>query len=169
MRCKVIQRKFDLYLAEGLAATERKQIEAHLHSCPDCRAELARQEQLLALLKGDWPIPPVPDGFSIRLMNKARQRLTAQQPSEMSVPWGLRRWWTSISLPMRAEVAATLAAGLLIGVFLGQQTWQSAHRPTPRQAAQNDPLEFYTINYLTDAPGDSLAGTYLALMGSPQR
>ena len=62
-----------------------------------------------------------------------------------------------------------LAAGLLIGVFMGQQTWRSAHPLNPQQATQADPLAVYELDYLTNAPGDSLAGTYLALMGSPQR
>lgn len=169
MRCRIVQEKLDAYLAEGLRATDQRQVEAHLRSCPVCRDELVRLKQLLALLKSDSAIPPVPDGFSSRLMAKARQRLAACQPPEMSVPWSIRRWWTSVFFPMRAEVAATLAAGLLIGVFLGQQTWHSAHPSNPQQATQADPLAVYELDYLTNAPGDSLAGTYLALMGSPQR
>ncbi len=169
MRCKTIQDNFDLYLAEGLRATDQMRVEAHLRSCPVCRDELARLKQLLALLKSDSYVPPVPEGFSSRLMAKARQRLAARQPSEMSVPWSVRRWWTSVSFPMRAEAAAMLAASLLIGVLMGQQTWRSAHPSNPQQAMQADPLAAYAFDYLSDAPGDSLAGTYLALMGNPQR
>lgn len=163
MRCKTIQDKFDLYLAEGLRGTDQRQVEAHLRSCPDCRAELVRLKQLLALLKSDSAIPPVPEGFSSRLMAKARERLAVRQPPEMSLPWSIRRWWTSVSFPMRAEAAAMLAASLLIGVFMGQQTWYSVHPSTPQQAIQADPLAAYAFDYLSDAPGDSLAGAYLSL------
>jgi len=166
MRCKTIQQKLDLFLAEELTATGRKQVEAHLQSCADCRAELARLKQLLALLKGDAALPPVPEGFSSRLMAKAKERLAARRPPE-TVPSSLRRWWTSVSFPTRAEAAAMLAAGLLIGVFLGQQTWHSARPSTPQQAAQADPLTAYAFDYLGDGPSDSLAGAYLALTDSP--
>jgi anti-sigma factor RsiW len=164
MRCKSVQSKLDLFLAEELTATGRKQVEAHLQSCDDCRAELARLKQLLALLKSDSAIPPVPEGFSSRLMAKASQRLAAHQPPE-TVPSSVRRWWTSVSFPKLAEAAAILAAGLLIGVLMGQQTWRSAHPSTPQRAPQADPLAVYDLDYLSDAPGGSLAESFLTLTG----
>jgi len=166
MRCKTIQEKLDLYLAEELTATDQRQVEAHLRSCPDCGAELARLKQLLALLKSDSATPPVPEGFTSRVMAKARQRLAARQPPE-TVPWSIRRWWASVSVPMRAEAAAVLAAGLLIGVLMGQQTWRSAHPSPPQQATQADPLAVYELDYLSDAPGGSLAESFLTLTGGP--
>ena len=129
-----------------------------------CRDELARQEQLLALLRGDSTIPPVPEGFSGRVMAKARQRLAVRRPPD-TAPASPRRWWQSVSIPLRAEAAAVLAAGLLIGVFMGQQTWQSAHRATSRQATQADPSAVYQLDYLSDAPGGSLAESFLTLTG----
>jgi anti-sigma factor RsiW len=165
MRCKTIQKKLALYLAEELTASDQRQIEAHLRSCPVCRDELARVRQLLALLKSDSMIPPVPEGFTSRLMVKARQRLAARQPPEMPVPWSIRRWWTSVSLPLRVEAAAMLAAGLLIGVLMGQQTWHSTHRSTPHRATQADPLAVYELDYLSDAPGGSLVESFLTLTG----
>ena len=175
MRCKTIQEKLDVYLAEGLRATDQRQVEAHLQSCPDCRAELARLKQLLALLKSDSTIPPVPEGFSGRLMAKARERLAARQPSEAmsarrSVPvslWRLHWLRPATSVVRRAAQAAMLAGGLLIGVLMGQGTWQSAHPSNPQRALHADPVAVYELDYLSDAPGDSLAGTYLALTGSP--
>lgn len=162
MRCKTIQKKLDLFLAEELTATDRKRVEVHLQSCADCRAELARLRQLLLLLKGDSAVPPVPEGFANRLMAKAKQRLAARQPPE-TVPSSIRRWWASVSFPKLAEAAAMLAAGLLIGAFIGQQTWHSAHPSTTREAMQADPSAVYELDYLSDAPGGSLAESFLTL------
>ena len=177
MRCKTIQQKLDLFLAEELTATGRKQIQAHLQSCPDCRAELVRLKQLLALLKSDSAIPPVPEGFSSRLMAKASERLAARQPPEtvparQSVPgslWRLRWLQLATSVGRRAAQAAVLAGGLLMGVLMGQRTWQSAHPSNPHRALQADPVAVYELDYLSDAPAGSLTQAYLTLTRAPQR
>jgi anti-sigma factor RsiW len=167
MRCKTVQGKLDLYLAEELATADQRQVEAHLRSCPDCRAESVRLRELVTLLKGDTAVPPVPEGFSSRVVAKASERLAARQPSEMPVPGSIRRWWASVSFPMRAEAAAVLAAGLLIGVLMGQQTWRSVHPSMPQGATQADVSAIYELDYLSDAPAGSLSQAYLALTRTP--
>lgn len=166
MRCKTTQQELDLLLTEELAETDRRRVEGHLQSCPDCRAELARLKRLLALLKIDSTVPPVPEGFGSRLMAQARERLAASQPPE-TMPSGLRWWWTSVSFRKQAEAVAMLAAGLLIGVFMGQQTWHSAHPAMPPRATQADVSAIYELDYLSDTPTGSLSQAYLALTRTP--
>jgi hypothetical protein len=60
-----------------------------------------------------------------------------------------------------------LAGGLLIGVLMGQQTWRSAHWSIPQQTVEPDPVAVYELDYLTDAPGGSLAQSFLSLTNAP--
>jgi hypothetical protein len=168
MKCQTVREKLDLYMTQGLVTPVREAVEAHLRTCYQCRQELAGLEQLATLLKHDVAIPPVPESLSYRIMATARQRLSARQSPE-TVPWNIYRWWSSFSFPMRAAGAATLAAGLLIGILMGQQTWQSVHSSNPPQAVQADPFVVYELDYLTDAPGGSLTQSYLMLTGAQKQ
>ena len=66
-----------------------------------------------------------------------------------------------------ATQAAVLAGGLLIGVLMGQQTWRSAHPSIPPWPVESDPFAVYQLDYLADAPGGSLAESYLTLTRAP--
>jgi anti-sigma factor RsiW len=167
MKCQKVREKLDPYMAQRLAAPVREAVEAHLRTCSECRQELAGLDQLARLLRRDAAIPPLPEGLNQRIMFAARRRLAARQLPR-TTPGNIRRRWSSFSWPMRVAGAATLAAGLLFGILMGQQTWQSLHAENRRQDAQTDLSAIYELDYLTDAPNGSLANTYFSLMQSPE-
>jgi hypothetical protein len=69
---------------------------------------------------------------------------------------------------MHAAAAAVLVVGLAAGLAIGWAAQPAARQiaATPATAAV-DPLAAYKLDYLNDAPDGSLAGTYLALLTSP--
>lgn len=161
MHCDSVRKKLDRFVRQEVAPRLRASIEGHLSECPDCRAYLARQERLAALLE-DTPKPPIlPEGFGNRLMAAARQR---QASRPLPGLWRrISRQWASVPFSEHAARAAVLAAGLLVGVLMGQQTWQSVHAAGGRQTSQADLLAVYAVDSLSDAPGGSLAESYLVL------
>jgi hypothetical protein len=69
---------------------------------------------------------------------------------------------------MRTATAATLAFGLTLGVLMGWTLFPAGTGTAgPRVNAQVESLDPYNLDYLGDAPDDSLAGAYLALMTVP--
>ena len=174
MRCKAVRNKLDRLSRQELAPRMRERIEAHLSACADCRRHLADQERLAVLLASLPKPPAVPEGFGNRLMAAASQRQAGRQ----SMPWSLWRLrWLSppgtdrrlVAVGRKAAQAVALAGGLLIGVLMGQQTWRSAHSSIPQQTVQPDPVAVYELDYLTDAPGGSLAQSYLSLTTAPNQ
>jgi anti-sigma factor RsiW len=166
MRCKAVRNKLDRLSRQELAPRERERIEAHLSTCADCRRLLAAQERLASLLTNLPKPPSVPEGFGDRLMAVARERRAARRPVPGSL-WRSRWLSPSASVGRKAAQAVALAGGLLIGVLMGQQTWRSAHSSIPQQAVAPDPVAVYELDYLTDAPGGSLAQSYLSLTKAP--
>ncbi|MBN2579669.1 MAG: zf-HC2 domain-containing protein [Pirellulales bacterium] len=161
MRCNTVRRRLDRFARQEVTPRLRASIEGHLSECPDCRAYRAQQERLAALLE-DAPEPlSVPEGFANQLMAAARQRLAGRPVPSSRRRVGRR--WISVPLDEYAARAAVLAAGLLVGVLIGQQTWQSVHAPGVRQTSRADPLAAYALDSLSDAPGGSLAEGYLTL------
>jgi anti-sigma factor RsiW len=174
MRCKTVRDKLDRFVRQELAPRMRDRVEAHLKDCAGCRRHLAWQERLATLLAGPAEPPSVPEGFSDRLMAAARQRQAACRPVPGSL-WRLR--WLSpsgtdghharhgrlVAVGQKAAQAVALAGGLLIGVLMGQQTWQLLHPSMAQQNMQPDPVAVYQLDYLTEAPGGSLAQSYLTL------
>lgn len=166
MRCAAVRNELDRLARQELMPRTRERIEAHLSACADCRQHLARQDRLAVLLTSLPKPPAFPEGFGDRLMASARERQAARRP----VPGSLwRRRWLLLRAPVgrKAAQAAALAGGLLIGVFMGQQTWRSAHSSIPQQTIEPDPVAVYQLDYLTDAPGGSLAQSYLTLTNAP--
>ena len=162
MRCDTVRGNLDRFARQELAPQLQESIEAHLRECADCRRHLARQERLAAVLTSVREPPAVPDGFGNRLMAAARQRRVASRP----VPgqrWRVGWRWSSIPFGTKAARATVLAGGLLLGIVMGQQTWQSIHLAGAQQTSQADPLAVFELDYLSDAPGGSLAQSYLTL------
>ena len=163
MRCDRAQALMDRYVNEGFPPDERESFEIHLRGCPDCQQQLATLQRLLAVLQS-VPAPPVPQGFVDRVMARAQYEVQAPQPSPGAQP-ALRRWWEHLSTARLANAVGAVAAGLLLGLVLGQQTWRyaaSTSRPD-RPMAGIDAETVYSLDYLSGSPRGSFTETYLAL------
>ena len=173
MRCKAVRNKLDRLSRQELAPRLRERVEAHLSVCADCRRHLAAQERLAVLLTNLPKPPAVPEGFGDRLMAAARAPRRSsgrRQAGRQSMPgslWRLRWLSPPASVGRKAAQAVALAGGLLIGVLMGQQTWRSAHPSSAQQTVEPDPVAVYELDYLTDAPGGSLAQCFLSLTNAP--
>ncbi|MEA1950071.1 MAG: zf-HC2 domain-containing protein [Planctomycetota bacterium] len=169
MHCDRAQALMDRYVNEGFPPDERESFEIHLRGCPDCQQQLAKLQRLLAVLRS-VPSPPVPQGFVDRVMVRARHEIQASQssPGFQSAPGfqpALRRWWEQLGSARLANAVGAVAAGLLIGLVLGQQTWRyaaSTGRPD-RTMAGIDAETAYSLDYLSGSPHGSFTETYLSL------
>ncbi len=154
MNCAGSRESFSAYLDEALDPEERSGIEAHLAGCGECRRELERFRQTLALLhRVERPRAPV--GFVDRV-------LAAASP----VPWYSRAlrglfFPLRVKLPLEAAVLVLLSIG---AVYLYERTpemEQAAREPAsqvaPRPEAPATP------------PVDSIAGPARAKAAVPRR
>jgi anti-sigma factor RsiW len=157
MRCREVQQKLDLFIRQELTPLARERIEVHLSGCGKCRGELVRLRRLEELLTSA-PSPPVPEGFAEGVIKRTR-REGVPDAAEVSAPRHLRK---RLGRPVgiAAGTAAALAGGLLLGGYLGVQTWDIA---PPAAIEQADPLASSGLGQLGEPGGDSLARAYLAL------
>jgi anti-sigma factor RsiW len=161
MRCNQVQQKLDLFSTEELAPSERKAIAAHLESCGECRQALARLGQLEDLLAAS-SVPPVPDGFAARVVARAAERQASVARSRSVSHRAFRPAWKRLAVS--AGTLSALAAGVLIGMLMGQTTWRAVDRPLSAVATRPaHPLAASGFEYLFDASGNSLARTYVQL------
>ena len=159
MHCENVQQQLNRFAAGDLPVADRQTVQAHLAECAACRAKLAEFDAVAGVV-ASTPTPPIPSGFTSRVMAAARQRQEAQPVAA----WNLLRWWRLTSAPMHAAAAAILIVGLSVGVVLGWTFAPSAARA--ETAAQVDPVDVYQIDYLGEAPSGSLADSYLTLVSA---
>lgn len=173
MRCKTVQKQLDRFVRGELASQEQATIETHLALCEACRQCLAREERLTTVLKTVHEPPALPEGFEGRVMEAARRRqkeyvvVGQAASSKRSGRSQKGRGWRAL-VPSGIQIvqATVLSVGVLLGILMGQQTWQSVH-PTGNVAAnQNDPRTAYRLDCLSDAPDGSLAESFLMLTAS---
>ena len=131
MTCHDARQSLSAFLDEALAPDERRQVAAHLEGCPDCRRELARLEQTVALLRRVEPTR-APVGFVDRVLEAARPR-----------PW-YRRAAAAVFLPFSVKLpaeATALVMVALLAVYVFERTpalqesarTQSEVRQIPRE------------------------------------
>ena len=158
MRCRKVQQDLDAFRDGLLQPGERAVMEAHLQECPECQAALARLRRLSFLLEG-IPAPRVPDGFSERLMARAYQRQAERRR------WRVRSWrpmvfWRGMPAATRVAAAAMLVLAIGLGALMARDL-SSGPRPAGIVTAEMN--DVYALDYLSEAPGGSLADAYLTL------
>ena len=104
---------------EGSPA-ESAELSRHLEDCGECRrvlAELRRVEQALA---GE-PLPSLPPGFTTRVVARSVGAHRHSPPL----------WWVAFPRAWRVGLAASLAAAVCIGIFLGRALAPTPAAPSP--------------------------------------
>jgi len=153
MVCRNVRPKLNRYLDGELSAEERSRIEQHLGECKDCSEALEGLCAVAAALAKAPAPPDVPNGFAERVMAHAYRR-THTRPAVV-------RLWHSFSPAMRYAAAAVLMLGIGLGALMARGI--STDAPEPSGLATADPNEVYGLDYLSEAPGGSLADAYLTL------
>ena len=109
MNCDRARQLLHPYLDRELAATERRGVEEHLHTCVACAAESARLEEVIDAVKagGRHPLPP-------RLPSRVRAALAADALTRATRPsW---RWLWQLASPL---AAAAFAFWITLTFFAG--------------------------------------------------
>jgi hypothetical protein len=125
MTCHDARESLSAFLDEALAPDERRGVEAHLEGCAECRRELERLRQTVALLHRVEPAR-APVGFVDRVAAAARPR-----------PW-YRRAAAAVFLPLSIKLpveATALVMVALLAVYVFERTplQQAAREEAPRQ------------------------------------
>ncbi|HTI56573.1 MAG TPA: zf-HC2 domain-containing protein [Verrucomicrobiae bacterium] len=123
MTCHDTRESLSAFLDEALAPEQRREVAAHLEGCADCRRELARLEQTVALLRRVEPAR-APVGFVDRVTEAARSR-----------PW-YRRAAAAIFVPFSVKLpaeATALVMVALLAVYVFERT------PALQESARQEP------------------------------
>ena len=161
MRCKYLKLKLDRYLKGDLPERDTKEIQQHLSKCQDCSDALYRLRKLEGVFQ-DTSLPPVPAGFTERLMQRARRRQDSQKLPESTVI-RLREWFDRADFKKTA-VAAGLIIGLSLGLLMGLQTSRQSYKT--QVAGSSALVDTYHFDYLTEAPENSLSRVYIQMVSS---
>jgi len=161
MSCREVQHKLDLFATGELTSSECEGIEAHLESCARCREALLRLRCLEDLLAAS-PAPPAPEGFAARVVAQVKEQQTiAAARRSPRIPLARLAWKR---IRFSAATAAALAAGLMLGLFMGRDTWWSgAEGPSAAARQPADLLAASGFDDLVEPGGDSLGQAYLGL------
>ena len=154
MNCHDAREQFSALIDDALAADERAALDAHLATCADCRRELQRFRDTVALMRGAAPVR-APAGFVDRVLEAARP-----------VPWHRRLLhavflpWP-IKLPMEAAAIVLVSVGVAL-VYRGSPELQQSARQEPtvaleRRAAGDIPSQPRTLE--PKAPESNAPGT----------
>jgi len=165
MRCRYVKQKLDRYIQGDLPGSISDKIQLHLHKCNNCAHTLSRINKLDGIFE-NTPLPPVPEDFSERLMQRARQMQCLQQ---VPGPVVVRLWeWFGRTSLKKSVAAAVLVVGLAIGTLMGWDTWQSPDVQSvgDSRMAQVEPTAIYNLDYLTSAPKGSPTDAYLMLVSA---
>jgi anti-sigma-K factor RskA len=121
--CDDVQQLADLYVLGALPLQEAEEVETHLESCADCRAEVRRAWDTGQLLRLAVPTVEPPDTLRYRILAAARADLDpapAPSPRPVTVVQPARRGWFSwLSAPRLAGALAVIP--LVLSLWLTTQ------------------------------------------------
>jgi len=147
MRCVVVQRKLEGYLAGTLDGRTRGAIDRHLDTCASCQAEMAKARRVWECLEFDEALDPGP-AFN--------RRVWASIDSSALHAGGsaIRR--------LRPTIALTCATA--VAVLLGGVTGREIGRAGDPAARGARVVAEWPVEMLDRVPLDSVGGTYSRLV-----
>ena len=118
MTCHDAREQLSALIDDALGAEERGAVEAHLATCADCRRELERLRDTVALLRAVEPAR-APTGFVDRVLEAARPAPWSRRlVRALLLPW-------PVKLPVEAAAIVLVAVGVVY-VFQATQGLQQA-------------------------------------------
>ncbi len=164
MDCRDVQSLLPAHGEGRLDPETREAVTRHLQVCCACRAALARRDSLAGLFAGLAETPP-PVDLAARVMTAAadQRRIAAARTRAAAVAcdWNPWHWWRAATATLRWASVALAFAGAALGIVAGKLALEPA---APGAASSVDPLADHAIDFLAEAPGGSLAGSYAALL-----
>src|SRR3954454_6126129 len=123
MNCDDIEELLDLFVLGALPSYEAEDVETHLESCPNCRAELGRTWQAGQLLRLAVPTLDPPESLRYRILAAARADLepvrAAVQVAPVQQRGSWRDWFSWLSAPRFAGAIAIVP--LVLSLWLTTQ------------------------------------------------
>src|SRR5262245_43189719 len=137
------------YALDALEPEEAREYEAHLATCPDCRAELAELGIAAGALAFAVESPVPPDALRVRLLDAALAERSNVVP--------LRPRW---ALPVAAVAAVAAIAAIAVGIWAGTLTQSLDRERSAREEAAR------ALSILSDPDSTRRALTGPAARGS---
>jgi len=100
------QERLSDYLDGDLSGASLEELEGHLETCDECRAELESLRQTLSVLGGLKPVDPSPD-----FLQQVNQKLRRRTKSPLDFSFGLDR-----KIPF--EAVSMVLLGILLALYL---------------------------------------------------
>jgi anti-sigma factor RsiW len=160
MHCKKVLSRLQAYVDGEVPAGFMREMDEHLDACPSCRSQVERIRAVGNILDS-LSAPPLPEGFSARVMAEARRRVPVaeKRKSFFYLDWQPLRWLLDLSAPMRVAACAVVLMACLLGMFMSKTVSLSSSRQPSAAAAENmDGFEWFG-----PTPPASLGSAYLTL------
>ena len=129
-------------------ATGREAMAAHLKECAECRAELARLEEVFAALDA-MPVPDPGEDYGARVWRQIAPRLPEKRA----------RWWEAFLVPQRLAIAGAMAALVIAAFYYGKSVG-----PGPKNIVDVDPPGGVRERVLVVAVGQHLGKSEVVLV-----
>lgn len=142
LTCEDLEHVLDLYLDGEVDDVERREIEMHLHHCPDCASLEARHRHTRQRLRALASDMRAPADFRARLEQSLNDARASARTAEIEVARPGSRLLAGVSRPW-AIAAASLAAVLLVAVPVGLVVARATQAPTA--TADNEVLGMTSV------------------------
>jgi hypothetical protein len=104
MNCKDIENSLPLYLDNLLSAADKRAIEEHLTSCPQCAKALARLQNTGKLVDGLGEVDP-PPWFKQKIMARVREEAEKKSFTQ--------KWFYPLHIKIPVQIMATIVIAVL--------------------------------------------------------
>ena len=146
MNCKDIENSLPLYLDNLLSGTDKRMVEEHLKSCPQCGKALAELKKTDAITRGLSEVEP-PPWFKQKIMARVREEADKKSFAQ--------KWFYPLRIKIPIQVFATIFI-VVLAVYIyraGNEQFKEVlppQTPTPVMETEKDKLSEQTTK-LPDA------------------
>ncbi len=157
MNCNTVLSRLQAYADAELNPGLMREIEEHLDACPSCRSRVEQIRRVGDVLDS-LRVPPLPEGFTVRVMVGARKRATVAEVKQSFPPFGWQpvRWLIDLSFSMRLAACAMVFLACFLGVFMSKEL--SPHDAIVAEAENLEGLEWFS-----PTPPASLGSAYVSM------